>query len=67
MGYIKEKSIWELTLAIIHLPKMIDTLYKDHLKNLIVILPPINFVPSMAQLTVKLFIGVVKKKQDQLT
>ena len=59
-GYPEEKSIWESSLAVMHLQRMVNTFYKDHLKKPIVISALLDSTPLMAKPRVKL---PIKQKQ----
>lgn len=54
MSYTEEKDTCEPTSAIIHLCKMINTIHKDHLQNLIATLSQKNSTLPMANPTAKL-------------
>ena len=51
-GYLKEKNIWEPSLIVIYLRKLISTFHKEHLVNPIVIFLPLDFAPPIARLLV---------------
>lgn len=59
--YPKEENIWESTLAIQHLQKLIITYYKKYLEMSMAILSSINKVLPIAEPTVKL-IKLIKRK-----
>ena len=55
-GYSKEKKIWEPSLIVIHLQKMVSTFQKDHPEKSRATLAPLDSAPPMAKLTVQLSI-----------
>ena len=58
----EKESPWESSLAIIHLQKLINTLYKEHPKKPIATSLPLDSVPPMAKPTV---LKKPKQKRDR--
>ncbi len=65
-GYLKEKNIWEPTLAVQYLHKLISTIHKNHPKKRTATLPLIDTAPPMAKLIIKPKTEVTKQKYDRL-
>ena len=64
-GYVKEKSIWEPALVIIHFCEIISTFHKNYLKKLIIISLLIDSALYMAKPTAKPIakqLNIAKKK-----
>ncbi len=51
-GYPEKDNTWKLSLAIIHLRKLISTFHKEHPEKSIAISPPLDSAPLMARLTI---------------
>ena len=52
-GYPKEENTWELSSAVQHLKKLINSFHKDHPEKPIATFPSINSAPPMARPTVR--------------
>ena len=52
-GYLEEKNIWEPTIAIKHLRKLISLFYKDSSNKITTILKAIDIILLMVRLTIK--------------
>ena len=65
-GYLEKKNIWEPTLVIQHLWRLITTYHKDNLEKLIATSIPVNTAPTIAKLIAlsmaKLTAALTKKR-----
>lgn len=50
LSYSEAKNIYKYTLVVVHLLKIINIFYKNHLKKLIIILPSIDFILYIEEL-----------------
>lgn len=67
--YIKEKRIWELVLAVIHLRNMISTFHQNYFMKSIIILIKVKSILTRAKPITKLtmqILNIAKKKYGQL-
>ena len=62
-SYPKEENTWKPFLAIQHLKKLISLLYKDHFEKPTASSLPVNSVPPMARLTIKLMAKFTPKQK----
>ena len=61
-GYPEEKNIWEPSLAVMHLRKMVSTFHKDHPEKSTTTSAPLDSAPPIAKLMTQL---LTKQKRGQ--